>query len=81
METSRNVAQVGVDDASKHLCCVNGGVLHVQEAYVIAVVAEEKLLFKASIHIGECAVLGLKKWAEALPRCDDIEIHKKVITG
>ena len=35
------------------------------EAWFIAAVAEEELLFEASIHVGASAAQGLEKWADA----------------
>ena len=41
--------------------------------------AEEELLFEASVNISEGAVLGLEEWAEASTWCDDVKPSKEVV--
>ena len=81
MEASGDVIQVGVDNASKCLCHVDGCVFCVQEAWVIAAVAKEELLFDACVSIGECSALGLEERAEAFAPSDDIKPRKDVVLG
>ena len=81
VEASKDVIQVGVSDTSEHLCGIDGGVLSTQEAWVIAAVAKEQLLFETGIRIGECEVLGLEEWVHAFVMCDDIETLEEVVVG
>ena len=52
-----------------------------QEAWVIAAVAKEELLFDACVSIGECSALGLEERAEAFAPSDDIKPRKDVVLG
>ena len=48
-----------------------------QETHVLVAVAKEELLLEASIHVGECAALGLKYWVKAFARHDNIKAPQK----
>ncbi len=81
MEAYRDVVLVGVDNAGKHFRYVDGCVFRAQEAWVIAAVAKEELLFNASIGVSERTALGLEEWAAAFARSDDIKPHEEVGVG
>ena len=81
MKAFWDVVQLGDDNSGEHVCGIDGGVLRMQEAGVIAAVAEEELLFEACVGICECVALRLEEWVEAIAGCDDIEPHKAVVAG
>ena len=78
---SRSIRGCYVDDASEHLCHVDGCVFLLQEAWVIAAVAKEELLFDASVGICEHTALGLEEQAEAFAQTEDIKSCKEVDGG
>ena len=51
------------------------------QAWIIAAVAKEELLFEAGVRIGAHAVLRPEEWADAFARCDNTATLKEVVVG
>ena len=72
---------VGVNNVGQRFRHIDRCVFCAQEAWVIAAVTKEELLFDAGVGVGECAALGLEDRAEAFARGDDVKPREEVVVG
>ena len=61
------------------MATLTGGILHMEEPWVVADVAEEELMFEAQVGVGKHAALWLKDGVDMFAGYDDVESKEEIV--